>query len=283
MTKRHRKGRPTRPAEKRGYGWRLAFILSALGVGVLALILLQSGAFRGGAGEEEHGHPPSPHGGLIVSLGPDDRYHVEAVLETEGLLKLYTLGEDVTKVLDVPSQTVEAQLKVDGEKTTATILLMPMPQTGDPDGKTSRFMGKLPPEFRGRPLAITVPALVVAGERFRLEFASARPTHGIGTAAQGQEKLYLTPGGLYTDDDIRANGGVPAGRKYAGVRANHDVRPRAGDRVCPVTRTKANPEFTWVVAGKTYEFCCPPCVDEFVGWAREMPERVKDPDAYVKE
>jgi YHS domain-containing protein len=36
------------------------------------------------------------------------------------------------------------------------------------------------------------------------------------------------------------------------------------------------------VGGKTYEFCCPPCVEEFVKLAKEQPEEVKEPADYVK-
>jgi hypothetical protein len=62
------------------------------------------------------------------------------------------------------------------------------------------------------------------------------------------------------------------------------MKPKPGDKICPVTMTKANPACTWIIAGKEYEFCCPPCVDEFVSWAKD-PELAKDilpPEEYVK-
>ena len=49
-----------------------------------------------------------------------------------------------------------------------------------------------------------------------------------------------------------------------------------------MTLTKANPKCSWIVGGKNYEFCCPPCVDEFVKLAKSNPEKVKQPDQYVK-
>ena len=61
-----------------------------------------------------------------------------------------------------------------------------------------------------------------------------------------------------------------------------DLAPRPGDRICPVTRTKADPRCTWVVNGKEYQFCCPPCVDEFVRAARERPEEIQEPEAYTR-
>jgi YHS domain-containing protein len=94
--------------------------------------------------------------------------------------------------------------------------------------------------------------------------------------------LYLTPGGIYTEADIKANGGVTASQKFKGVMSSHDMNPKPGDKICPVTLTKANAKFTWVVAGKSYEFCCPPCVDEFLKTAKENPTALKNPEDYVK-
>jgi hypothetical protein len=97
-----------------------------------------------------------------------------------------------------------------------------------------------------------------------------------------ERKLYLTPGGKYTEADIKANGGVTASQKFRGFVARHDLKPKPGDRICPITLTKANPACAWVVGGKRYEFCCPPCVDEFVNAAKESPEELKEPEDYVK-
>ncbi|NDG64303.1 MAG: YHS domain-containing protein [Planctomycetes bacterium] len=59
--------------------------------------------------------------------------------------------------------------------------------------------------------------------------------------------------------------------------------PKNGDLTCPITMTKANPNFTWIVAGKTYAFCCPPCIDEFVLMAKTNPSAIKDPEEYRKQ
>ena len=104
-----------------------------------------------------------------------------------------------------------------------------------------------------------------------------------GLADSEARELYLTPGGAYTKADIEANGRQTAAERYAGFRARHDFNPAPGAAVCPITRTKANPECTWVIGGKTYEFCCPPCIDEFVILAKEDPDGVLPPEAYVKE
>ena len=101
-------------------------------------------------------------------------------------------------------------------------------------------------------------------------------------ARDAQSVLFLTPGGLYTDADIKANGRKTVAQKYPDFMAQHDAKPKPGDRVCPITDTKANPKLTWVVGGKTYPFCCPPCVVEFVKKAKTNPASIKDPNDYVK-
>jgi YHS domain-containing protein len=101
-------------------------------------------------------------------------------------------------------------------------------------------------------------------------------------APDEERQLYLTPGGKYTEADIKANGNVTASQKFKGVVSKHDAKPKPGDRICPVSMTKANPDFTWIVNGKPYQFCCPPCVDEFVKGAKERPDELQDPDVFIK-
>ena len=40
-----------------------------------------------------------------------------------------------------------------------------------------------------------------------------------------ERKLYLDPGGLYSEKDIRANGSMTASEKYANFRSDHDMPP----------------------------------------------------------
>jgi hypothetical protein len=236
-------------------------------------------------GEAEHGHKPGAHGGIIVEIGRDN-FHAEAIFERAGTLRLYILGKDETRVQEVELQELTAYAKAQGGSESSPFALKAQPQPGDADGKTSLFVGELPRELRGRPVEVTIPGIRVAGERFRLSFASSTPRHdaAVPAAVAGDKarKLYLTPGGLYTDADIEANGATTAAEKYKGVLSNHDMEPAAGDQICPVTATKADRQFTWVVGGRTYEFCCPPCIDEFVKLAKEQPAKVKSPQEYVK-
>ncbi|MFM8400926.1 MAG: hypothetical protein ACKOAH_24125, partial [Pirellula sp.] len=135
-------------------------------------------------------------------------------------------------------------------------------------------------ELRSFPFAIS-------GERFRIAFElKAHDDHqSMGKQAQAgeEESLYLTPGGKYTTADIEANGKTIPSIKFKGIRSNHDDKPMPGDKICPISKTKANEQFVWVIDGKAYTFCCPPCIDEFVRSAKEQPDSLQAPESYIKE
>lgn len=237
--------------------------------------------------DSEHGHEAGSHGGIMVSLGRDS-YHIEAVVDSEGTVRLHTLGKDETRVIDVESQTLKGFVKAEGDNDSKSITFEPSPQEGDGENKTSLFVGKLPKELVGRKLDITIPNIRIAGERFRLGFQTSQEVHAGATempdklADDAERELYLTPGGRYTSADIAANGNATASQKFKGIKSAHDMNPKAGDRICPITETKANARFTWVVDGKSYQFCCPPCVDEFVKLAKASSEALAAPESYVK-
>lgn len=236
--------------------------------------------------EAEHAHKPGDHGGIIIEIGRDN-YHAEAVFEKGGVLRLYTLGKDEAKIQEVEAQTLTGYVKPEGGSESTSFTLRPVPQPGDTEGKTSQFVANLPADLAGKNLEVTIPSIRIAGERFRLGFKSVSAPHDEGgmldkVSGKEEQQLYLTPGGKYTAADIQANGNVTASQKFKGVMASHDMKPKSGDKICPITMTKANPKFTWVVGGKSYEFCCPPCVDEFVKTAKEHPEEIKEPGSYVK-
>lgn len=234
---------------------------------------------------EDHVHAPGAHGGTIVPLGRDS-YHVEPIFEKDGRISLYTLGADETRVVEVESQLLQAFVRPLSGSEAQPMELKADPQAGDPEGKTTRFTGTLPDALKGQPVSVTVPRFSIGGELFRLEFSTPEPQagHAMPEAISSEEEkaLYLTPGGLYTAADIEANGNQTASRKFRGFMAKHDMNPQTGDRICPITHTKGNPECTWVVNGQKYEFCCPPCVDEFVKLAKSDPDRIQAPDSYIK-
>lgn len=97
-----------------------------------------------------------------------------------------------------------------------------------------------------------------------------------------ERNLFLTPGGVYTQSDIAANGNMIASQKFAGMTAHHDMHPQVGARLCPITNTRADARFAWVVGGKTYLFCCPPCVQEFVAKAKKQTRPLPAPETFVQ-
>ena len=102
--------------------------------------------------------------------------------------------------------------------------------------------------------------------------------------ADTQERdLFLFPGGPYTVADIAANGGALPSQKFRRLRIRHDYKPLPGDRLCPVTLTKANRECTWIIGGREYQFCCPPFIAEFVRLAKEKPQQIEPPEAYIRQ
>lgn len=230
-----------------------------------------------------HGHRAGTHGGLIVPID-GAHYHVEAILAADGELRLLTLGASEDRVQEVESQTLVAYVRPRDEMHSRTIELGPAPREGDTPGATSAFAGRLPDGLAGRPLVVVVPSIRIGGQRLRFGLElGPDPAGGMPAkvADEEEDRLYLTPGGKYTEADIAANGRRTASARFAGFRAAHDPHPTPGDRVCPITDTRANPACSWVVGGETYFFCCPPCVDEFVKRAKEEPGTIRAPGDYV--
>lgn len=238
------------------------------------------------AGKTEHDHKPGAHGGIIVPIGRES-YHAEAVFEQQGVLRLYLLGADESRVQEIERQSLTAYAKPVGGTETQPFALEAEPQDGDAADKTSRFKGTLPMTLQGQPVEITIPNIKLNGERFRLGFSSVTAKHTDDTVPpelddEASRELFLTPAGKYTAADIAANGNQTGNQKFRNFTPTHDLKPKVGDQICPITLTKANPQCTWIIDGKTYEFCCPPCVEEFVKLAKEKPEEIKAPSEYVK-
>jgi hypothetical protein len=237
-----------------------------------------------GNGNEEHAHKPGEHGGRITNIGQDN-YHAEVVVEKGGALRLHILGKDESKIQEVEIQELTAYLQAEGDAEAVPVVLKADPQADDAKGKTSQFAGKLPAALKGRMISGSA-HIKIAGERYRFQIPAAEDDHADAApprAVSKEEKaLFLTPGGIYTAEDIKANGTLTASQKFARFKPAHDRNPKPGDKICPITRTLANPACTWIVGGKTYTFCCPPCVSDFLKLAKEEPDKIKEPGEYVK-
>ena len=247
-----------------------------LSVVTLSLVTMGCGS------SEEHGHSEGTHGGIIVPVGRD-HYHAEALFTPDGELRLFMLGQEDSQVIDVETQTIQAFVRQPGDAGSKEMSLAASPQSGDAEGRTSAFTGKLPDGLAVETILVVVPSITIEGQRYRFSFQTTDPLMPQKITDDAERELYLVAGGLYTEDDITANGAITASDKYDGFRSMHDSNPQAGDLICPITGTKANPACTWIVGGQEYQFCCPPCVDEFVARAKAKPDQIKPAKSYVKQ
>lgn len=185
----------------------------------------------------------------------------------------------LNRSIDVESQTLKGFVKAAGDTEAQELSFEPTPQEGDGANRTSLFLAKLPSGLVGKSLDVTIPNIKIDGERFRLGFRTVQEGHAESSSMpdkvsnDAEKELYLTPGGHYTAADVAANGNMTASEKFRGIKSDHNMHPQAGDTVCPISGTKANPKFTWVIGGKPYQFCCPPCVDEFLTKAKSSTDR----------
>lgn len=111
--------------------------------------------------------------------------------------------------------------------------------------------------------------------------AAAPPPAEKKSALDNVSNDVLTPGGVYTQADIDANGGISPFEKYADVLADPNAMhtaPAVGDYACPVTGSKG--VITWQIAGKVYSYCCPPCILDHVRKAKKDASVLKDPEEY---
>jgi len=248
-----------------------------LNVIILGVLLLLFGCK---SSEESHLHEPGTHGGIIVAVG-QDHYHAE-ILFAEGRMRIYMLDQDQAKVIDIESQDIEAYIRPFGEAQAFTVKLSAQPQDGDADGRTSLFVGDLPKQIKPLQWLVNIPMIKINGERYRFSFATSEPVMPAKVTNDEEQKLYLQAGGKYTVEDIQANGSQTASQKFANFMSAHDMNPKPGARICPITSTVANAECSWIIGGQEYQFCCPPCVDEFVKRAKEKPDDILNALDYVK-
>ncbi|MDA1249618.1 MAG: hypothetical protein O2820_10375 [Planctomycetota bacterium] len=237
-------------------------------------------------GEAEHGHIEGEFGGIIVPVGRD-HYHAEILFVAGGQMRIYMRGKDEVNVVDIEEQTLNAFVRAKGLTESVEVSLLPDPQPGDKPGRSSQFSGHLPEDFATRQMLVTVPQITIDGERYRFHFMTEEPdaehpSMPAKVTDTAEKELYLTTSGTYTASDIKANGSQTASSRYSGFQSNHNIQPQPGDRLCPVTKTRASNECSWIIAGRTYYFCCPPCIDEFVKQARANTTPLPPPDSFIK-
>ncbi len=221
----------------------------------------------------------TPHSPNVQSFGS---YHVEAQVTKSGTVELFFYTGKAGQLMPIAKITgdvMEGKVIVPGEDS-LPVSLSTKPYPSDGEGNASRFAGtfdalRLSP---GQQIALSL-SLPFDGQTYRIQWTPGRlmmidsgAAHSTApdaamlapvADAEGQ-KLFGTPGGLYTQADIIANSNTTTAAKFAGVMAKHNMKPGKGAKICPITNTAADARFVWIVGGKKYEFCCPPCVEEFM-------------------
>jgi hypothetical protein len=88
-------------------------------------------------GHDQHGaHAPGPHKGVVFDLG---KVHAEFVLDAgKQEATIYIFGNDEKTPKPIKAEKLDVTVK----SPAFTVELKPLPQSGDPEGKTTRFVGK---------------------------------------------------------------------------------------------------------------------------------------------
>lgn len=271
------------PGKKRS-DLRRMMILFATGIVLVALVVVVRKVFW--SEPHNHEHEKGPHGGTIVAINKEDpHYHAEFVVKADGRIRLFLFGDKTNQVVEVRPQTLVAQVR-EGKKEgpTFSVVLRPAENMSRVPTTTSQFWGRLSPDAVGKRLSFAIKDLEIEGRPFAflVEVVGHGDHHGDSTtAAEVERKLVLKPGGRYLQSDIDAAKGDSPSMKYKNVESAHTTLLAPGDPLCPVTRLRADSRLTWVVGGKTYQFCCPPCIVEFVALAKEHPDELVLPEDLV--
>jgi hypothetical protein len=87
--------------------------------------------------EEGHAHGTGPHDGTVADWG-GGKYHVEFTVDHDKKqATVYILGSDEKTATPIDAKSIELSIK-DPEM---QVTLQASPQKGDPEGKSSRFIG----------------------------------------------------------------------------------------------------------------------------------------------
>lgn len=251
---------------------RLAILTTGLVLVVGVIVGLRTFLSSG----RDHPHEKGPHGGIVIAINQEEpHYHAEVVVEDSGRMKLFLFGKDIDTEVAVKPQVFVALVKSDHASQGTSMIFRPSSMAD----KTPHFIGRLLPSQVHRHLEVSIDRLEIADRTFSFRFKlPGQHGHGAesGDAEAYEKQVLLTPAGNYTVADIKASGGVTASDKFASIQVVHHLQAQASDKLCPLSRVKADPRITWVMDGKTYSFCCPQCVVEFVELAKERPEAVLD-------
>jgi len=250
-------------ADLRRFGILVLCVITLVGAGIFLRRIFWSGA---GDNAEHHAHEKGPHGGIVVAIHHGEpHYHAEFVVEDDGRVNLFTYGSETDQILKLKAQKLIARVKTSG-KDAASLILRPIDSASV---DTEQFVGRMAPYLVGEKVSIAISHIEIANRQYSFQFELLNQPSTADKAVEFEKKLLLTPGGTYTQADIDANGRTAAFEKFRSIMVVHSLQVAAEDRLCPVTQARANPRIAWVVGGKSYEFCCPACISDFVAAAKQ--------------
>lgn len=221
--------------------------------------------------QPEHDHPDAgPHRGPLAEWGIEE-YHAEFTVDTANKqVTIYILDDKAKAAPKIDAAKItNVKVSIVGSKPLISVDLKHDAKLSDAKGIA--FIGTHDHFAKAAEITLNISGKV-DGKPYSNE-VNYKPLKST--------QLYLTPGGIYTSADIKANGNTTPAEKFKDKTWAHDDDLKPGDKFCPVTKNKADSECAWIVKGQRYEFCCPPCLDKFIGWAHSQPEKIKNPKEYV--
>jgi len=231
------------------------------------------GGDKGKDDKKDHDHGETgPHGGPLAEW--DDIYHAEFTLDPANKTAVVYILDDKAKAAPKiePDKITKVKVSIIGTKPLVQVDLKHDAKLSSEKGIA--FTGTHDNFGKNEDMKLDISGNV-----------NDKPHTGNATYKAVTPKktanLTTTPGGIYTAADIKANGGVTPKEKYEGRQFDHDQEVAVGDRICPISKGKADSGCVWVVQGQTYQFCCFPCINGFVKKAHESPAEIKDAKEYV--
>lgn len=268
----------------------------SIGVGVGLSSLLASGTRVRTAPPKTFGLQRK-HGGHVERVG--ERF-MEATIQKGGALHVSFLDNDESTLFPIQATELIAQAQsIHQDIQVSTFTLKGQPTASEAPGTASTFTGKLPDDVSDHAITLSI-NVPMDGKTYRLTFNQNRHADDVkkpimakmlpsgkivmpeGLAPAAERRLFLTPGGPYTQKDIEQNRNLVPSVKFAGFEASHNMNPQPGDRICPITKTKINPIISWVIGGHRYGFCCPPCIGDYLAKVKKNPKELKPTGTYFK-
>ncbi len=267
-------------ASEPGRDFRRLLILLGCVIGLVVVVVITRVFFWKDSVDGDHPHEKGPHGGIVLAIEKEDaHYHAEVVLEKDGRVRLFLFGKDTEHVVEVPDQLLIGRVERQGEVESASLILRPARNLiGDAKAATSQFVGRLSPHSLEYDLSVSIDKIEIHGRSLDFQFVLHKRAGNKEEASDAEKSIVLKPGGKYTVADVETAANNVPSESFKNIPVAHDLRPNIGELLCPVTRAKADARIRWRVNGHTYWFCCPPCILEFVEWAKSSPDKIAAPE-----